>query len=134
MLISIPKSLIFRALKPFGIKDYVKLQGFMTECGQDTAISGKYLRRLVEIILPFTEGAMKSLMESFISKCRDKGEALHFVSYLPIFISVEEGCDLISFKNFMKSCPNLPARALYNVVTGFGMPVMVKHLALRLSR
>ena len=41
----------------FGLKEYVKLQGFVSECAQETAIGGKYLRRLVEIVLPFTEGA-----------------------------------------------------------------------------
>ena len=45
----------------------MKLQGFLTDSGQETAINGKYLRRLVEIAVPFTEGAMKSLMESYIA-------------------------------------------------------------------
>ena len=63
----------FRALKSFGIKEYVKLQGLITDCAQETAISGKYLRRLVEISLPFTEGVIRALMESFITKIGERG-------------------------------------------------------------
>ena len=52
----------------------MKLQGFISDAAQDTALTGKYLRRLVEIVLPFTEGAFKALMESFITKIRKEGK------------------------------------------------------------
>ena len=65
-----------RALKPFGISEYVKLQGFISEASQDTALSGKYLRRLIEIVLPFTEGSLKALMDSFISDVAKDGKYL----------------------------------------------------------
>jgi hypothetical protein len=58
----------------FGIKEYVKLQGFITEAAQETALGGKYLRRLVEIVLPFTEGAIRALMDSYITKIGAKGD------------------------------------------------------------
>ena len=66
----------FRALKPFGIKDYVKLQGFISDSAQETAIGGKFLRRLVEIVNPFTEGALRVLMESFITQRNKSGKLL----------------------------------------------------------
>ena len=50
------------------------MQGFISEASQDTALSGKYLRRLIEIVLPFTEGSLKALMESFISNVSKDGK------------------------------------------------------------
>ena len=59
---------VYSALKSFGIKDYVKMLGFISDSAQDTALRGKYLRRLIEIVNPFTEGALRTLMDSYISK------------------------------------------------------------------
>ena len=62
----------------FGLKEYVKLQGFVSECAQETAIGGKYLRRLVEIVLPFTEGVMRALMDSYIIQIGVRGNMINF--------------------------------------------------------
>ena len=56
----------------------MKLQGFLSDVSQETALNGKYLRRLIEIVLPFTEGTMKALMEGFISNVCKNGKSINF--------------------------------------------------------
>lgn len=45
------------SLKPFGINEYVKEQGFVSEAAQESVMKGKFLRCLLENLIPFTEGA-----------------------------------------------------------------------------
>ena len=54
----------------------MKLQGFLSDVSQETALNGKYLRRLIEIVLPFTEGTLKALMEGFISNVCKNGKSI----------------------------------------------------------
>ena len=113
----------------------MKLQGFITDSAQETALRGKFLRRLIEIVLPFTEGAVKALMDSYISKMTKSGIApiLLFPKFYVVHLEGEE-FDYLSFKRFMNTCPNLQTRAFFNILMDLGLPILVKHLGLRKSR